>query len=284
MILVTGATGTSGSEIVKSLSKAGVAFRAMVRDPGKAEALRLPGVHIVRGDFADGPSLDAALVGVDRVLLLTPPAQDQVAVQGRFIAAAVKTKVKHIVKFSAIRADAKSPYAFPRWHGESEQQLEQSGIAWTHLRPNFFMQNLFGLAASIKSGAIYQPAADSKAAFVDVRDIADVAAKALTQTGHEGRAYDLTGPQSLTYHDVAQIFSTVLGRPIQYVPVSSEAAGQAMKGSGMPAWQADAINELMTLMREGKTADVTLAVPELTGHPAKTLESFVRENVASFKQ
>src|SRR4051794_41654442 len=142
MILVTGGTGTSGSEVVKQLSAAGAKFRAMARNPGRAESLRLPGVEVVAGDFDKPETLDAALRGVDRAFLLTPPDERTVEHQTRFIDAAKRAGVRHLVKFSALLADPASPARFIRWHGEVDRLIESSGLKWTLLRPPFFMQNL----------------------------------------------------------------------------------------------------------------------------------------------
>jgi uncharacterized protein YbjT (DUF2867 family) len=282
MILVTGATGTSGSAIVRQLSAGGVSFRAMVRNPARAEALRLPGAEVVAGDFDRPQTLDSALRGIERALLLTPPDQRQAEQQAAFVEAAKRAGVRHIVKFSAAGADPDSPALFLRSHGQADRMIESSGLGWTFLRPPFFMQNLLGLADMVKAGTLYQPAGDSRAGFVDVRDIAAVAARALTGQGHEGKVYPITGPRPISHHDIAAAMTSVLGRTVKYVDVPPDAAGRAMTGAGMPQWQADAILELYALMREGKFDYATDTVKEVSGRDPIPIEQFVRDHRDAF--
>src|SRR3954468_23846487 len=248
MILVTGATGTSGQEIVRALLALGHRPRVLARDPLKAAGLLGDDVEISRGDFADQASVEAALEGVDAALLLTAPTPDTVAVQEAFVDAAKRAGVGRVVKYSAAGAAPGAPHRFGDWHGQAEKYLEASGLGWTHLRPSFFMQNLLGMAGMVKAGTIYMPIGDGKAPFVDVRDIAAVTAHVLAEDGHEGRAYDVTGPAALGYADVAATFARVLGRPVSYVDVPPAAAKQGMVAGGMPEWVADALNELSEQM------------------------------------
>ena len=283
MILITGGTGTTGSEVVRQLAATGARFRALVRNREKAASIRLPGVELVTGDLSKPVSLPPALGGVDRVFILSSPDPRQVEQQGNLVEAARKAGVRHVIKFSAMTADPNSPSRFPRWHGQTEQQIRASGMAWTFLRPTFFMQNLLGLADMVRSGTIYQPAADSKAAFVDARDIAAVGVKALTESGHEGKAYDITGPQLLSYHDIARILSEVTGKPVKYQDIPRDAARQAMLGMGMPDETADAINELMDQMRGGEYAKLTNVVRDVARKAPITLAQFARDNAAAWK-
>src|SRR5215211_3098346 len=221
MILITGATGTTGREVVEALRRLGAkGVRALVRDPARADFIREAGFETIAGDFGRPETLDAALEGVERALLLTPPTPDTVGQHHDFIAAAAGAGVRYVVKLSAFAADADAPEGFGRWHGQSENLLKTSGLKWTMLRPNFFMQNLLGQARQIAAtGNIFQPVGDARASFIDTRDIAAVAARALTEDGHEGQTYTLTGPEALSYHDVAAKLSRATGREIKYVPV-----------------------------------------------------------------
>jgi uncharacterized protein YbjT (DUF2867 family) len=281
MILVTGGTGSSGSEIVEALASKGVKFRMLARNPAKV-AVREQGVEIVAGDLAQPRTLAEALKGIDRVLLLAPPVPNQVELESNVVDAAKNAAVRHVVKFSAMTADPNSASRFPRAHGHVEQKIRASGLPWTFLRPTFFMQNLLSMSGMIKGGTIFQPAGTSKAAFVDTRDIAAVAVSALTEPGHEAKAYDITGPELLTYEDVAATFSRVLGRTIKYQDIPPSAARQAMLGMGIPEWSADGINELMDQMRSGAYATVTNVVEQVGHKKPTTLEQFVRENAAAF--
>ncbi len=220
--------------------------------------------------------------GIERVLLLAPPVPNQVELETNLVSAAKAAGVRHIVKFSAMTADPKSPSRFPRAHGEVEQKIRDSGMAWTFLRPTFFMQNMLGLAGMVKGGTLYQPAGKSKAAFVDTRDIAAVAVSALTGVGHEGKAYDITGPELLSYDDIAAIFAKVTGRPVTYQDIPPAAAKQAMVGMGIPEWNADGINELMDQMRAGQYERLTHVVTAVGKKKSTTLEQFVRENAAAW--
>jgi uncharacterized protein YbjT (DUF2867 family) len=283
MILITGGTGNSGRAIVKALLDRAERLRVLARDPAKAAVQLGDEVEIARGDFTDPMSIEAAMEDVDRALLLSPPSDRLVEFERAFVDAAKKCRVKHVVKFSAFGADANAPAGFSKWHGESEEYLKRSGLAWTILRPPFFMQNLFGLASMIQNGTIYQPAGEGKAGHVDVRDIAAVAAAALSEEGHEGKTYEITGPELLSFHDIAAAFSEILGRPIAYVDVPPEAAKQSMMQSGMPEWQADAINVLMADLRAGVYARLTDIVQTVGGKNPTTLARFIAENSAAFR-
>jgi uncharacterized protein YbjT (DUF2867 family) len=221
--------------------------------------------------------------GVERAVLLSPPSNRLVEFEREFVDAAKKSGVKHIVKFSAFGADANAPIGFARWHGQSEEYLKRSGLAWTMLRPPFFMQNLFGLASMVRAGTIYQPAGDGEAGHVDVRDIASVAAAALSENGHEGKVYEITGPELLSFHDIAKTFSEILGRSVSYLNIPPEAAKQSMMQAGMPEWQADGINGLMTGLREGKFVRLTDVVEKVGKKTPTSLARFIAENSAAFR-
>jgi uncharacterized protein YbjT (DUF2867 family) len=283
MILVTGGTGTAGGEIVSQLAATGSPFRAMVRDAAKAAVLKGTGVEIVVGDLAKPESLPAALKGIEQVMLVSPPVPNAAELEGNLVAAARRAGVRHIVKFSAMTADPNSKARFPRLHGIAERAIVESGIAWTFLRPTFFMQNLLGLAAMVKGGTIYQPCGEGKAGFVDTADIAAVAVEALTEPGHEGMAYEITGPELLGYHDVARVFSEVLGKRVTYQDVPPAAAREGLLAAGIPAWNADGILELCDQMRAGEYARLSTVVQDVGKKEPVSLAAFVRENAAMFR-
>src|SRR6202166_3299190 len=238
MILVTGATGLNGKELLRLLSARGVAVRALVRNPAKAEAIAaLPHVEIVQGDMARPETLAAGLRGVDRAMLISSSDPLMLDVQTNFIDAARKAGVKHIVKLSGIMPELNSAFRFARMHGEIEQRLEASGIAFTHLRAGEFMPAYFRQVPNITAkGAIFLPMEDARIASIDVGDIAEIAASVLTRSGHEGRIYPLTGPQALTMTEVAAKLSVATGKTVRYVNVPPEAARQAQLAAGMPPW------------------------------------------------
>jgi uncharacterized protein YbjT (DUF2867 family) len=239
-------------------------------------------VEIARGDFADADSLAAACDGVEVALLLTAPTPDTVADQTRFVDAAKRAGVRRVVKLSAVGAYPGAPQRFGDWHGQAERHVEASGLAWTHLRPNFFLQNLLGQAAAVRAGTIHMPAGDGPAAFVDVRDIAAVAAHVLSEDGHESKVYDVTGPAAVAYADIAAAFSAVLGREVRYVDVPPAAARQGMVAAGLPEWMADAVNELNLAMKQWRLAGVTDVVRRVGQKEPVTVEQFVREHAAAF--
>jgi uncharacterized protein YbjT (DUF2867 family) len=286
MILVLGATGTNGREVLQRLAASGVPARALVRDPARARAqgLDAPGVELVPGDFDDRDALNAAFRGVEKAFVLTPVDRLEVDWVRSATGAAKAAGTRHLVRFSAMGADPASPSELARHHGESDEVLKSSGLAWTILQPNSFHQNILWSAGSVKAaGAIYAPMKDARQSFVDVRDIADVAVLALTRTGHEGQVYELTGPESLSYADLARILTEVLGKPVQYVDVPPEAAEAAMRQAGMPEWNAHAVTELFGRFATGAFAKTTDTVARLLGRPPIPFAQFAREHAGSFR-
>lgn len=284
MILVTGGTGTVGKELVKALSSAGVKFRVLTRDPGKAAALKLPGVELRRGDMEKPETLAPALEGVGKLFLLSSADPRQAEIQGRVVDAAKAAGVRHVVKLSALGADEKSPVNLARWHGATEKLIEKSGLAWTHVQPHFFMQNTLMFAPTVKAqGAIYAPMKDGKISLVDVRDVAAVAAKALTSPGHEGKRYAVTGPEALSFGQIAEKISRAAGKPVKYVDVPPAEARKAMSASGFPGWLADGLLGLYAGFSAGRAAAVSGAVSELTGGPGISFDRFAQDHAALFR-
>ncbi len=286
MILVTGATGTTGREIVRQLAAAGALFRVMGRDRAKAQAiLGGEGGEIVQGDFGQPATLDRALDGVDRVFLLSPPGPQQVEQQNHMIDAARRARnVKHVVKLSAIGADPNSRVRLLKQHGQIEKHLEDSGLAFTHLRPNSFMQNTLGFASTVKTqAAFYAPAKNARVSLVDARDVAAVAAAALSEPGRENKSYTITGPAALSYAEVAEKISNAIGTKVTYVDVPPEAAKKGMTNAGLSEWMADAINELFSTWSEDFGAEVTNVVGEVANKQPNTYDDFLRDFAPVFK-
>ncbi|MBL0928095.1 MAG: SDR family oxidoreductase [Phycisphaerales bacterium] len=282
MILVTGATGTSGREAVKALRALGAPVRCLVRDPAKAADLSAMGAGLARGDFSDSASLSAALEGCERALLIAPPDNQIERHEGAFIGAARGAGVKLVVKLSAVNADAASAGYFSRAHGRGEAALRASGLGFVILRPTFFMQNLLGSAGMIRERAIVVETTGSVKALVDVRDVGAAAARVLTGAGHEGETYTLTGPRALTTADVAAALSRALGRTISPVEVGFDEFRGALAGMGLPAWLCDAITDLQRMFANRAAAEVTDAVSRLTGSPATTLDQFIADHRGAF--
>jgi len=284
MILVTGATGNVGSQVLQQLRAAGQPVRAFVHD-GETAARRFGGgVEIAVGDLNRPQTLEAALRGIDRLYLLAPLSPELQQQEANAIGAATRAGVRYVVKHSNIGAADDAGSRFQRWHRAGERLLEQSGMAWTFVRPTGFMSNALDWAATIKSqGAVYWPGGEGKLSVVDPRDIAAVAVKALTEPGHGGKAYDVTGPEALSTAEQVQTIATVIGRPITYVDIPDSAARASMVEMGMPASSVDGLLEFMALVRAGQAETVTDTVLQVTGQPARTFEAWVRENAAAFR-
>jgi uncharacterized protein YbjT (DUF2867 family) len=272
-------------ELLRRLSARGVAVRALVRDPAKAEAIAaLPHIEIAQGDMAHPETLAAALHEINRAMLISSSAPDMLDVQSNFIDAARKAGVRHVVKLSGIMPELHSAFRFARMHGEIEKRLEASGMAFTHLRAGEFMPAYFRQVPMIVAkGAMFLPMEDARIASIDVGDIAEIAARALTSSGHEGKTYPLTGPEALTMTEVAAKLSAATGKSIRYVSVPPEDARQAQLAAGMPPYLADALFELFAERRNGKESKVWPDAAVLLGRPTTTFDEFAGRNAAVFR-
>ena len=270
MILVTGATGRNGSELTKVLSSKGVPVRALVHSPAKVGLLPA-GVEPVVADFTQPDFLAASLDGVDRAFLVTPPNEQAHVWQQHFIGAAQKAGVRHVVKLSMLGADANSRSRFQRQHGEIEQVLEQSGMNWTHLRPNFFMQTV---AQYIVGDDFYAIEGERRVSVVDIRDVVRIAAAALTEPGHHGRAYEITGPAELSFPEIATQCSDATGRHLRLVTLPFQQAREVMASGGFPAWNIEGIVELHRWMETSSAATITDEVQRVGGEATHTFAQF----------
>jgi uncharacterized protein YbjT (DUF2867 family) len=283
MILVTGAAGTTGSEVVRQLSARGTRVRALVRNPDKAKNFSGPGVETVVADLEKPATLDAALKGVDKVYLVSSPDPRVGLLHGNLIESAKRAGVKQIVRLSAFGAAPHNPVQFIKWHGEVDERLSRSGLSFAILRASFFMQNLLGSRAAIQSeGAIYMPMKEAKISPIDARDIASVATAVLTSEGHSGRIYELTGPAAITFAQIAAAIGSAIGRPVKYVDVPPDTAREGAIAAGWPAWMADGFVELMSSYATGGAADLTGTVEKLTGKKPRTIEAFAKDYATVF--
>jgi uncharacterized protein YbjT (DUF2867 family) len=275
MILVIGATGTVGSEVVRQLVAVGERPSALVRDPATARQRLGDQVERVVGDLDRPETIAAALAGVDGVFLLTTQSSRQPEWERAVIQAAARAGVGQLVKLSVFRADEQSPLQVARQHGQAERVLAQSGLAATILRPVFFMQNLLGM---VHDGAIATAAGDGQVAMVDARDIAAVAVATLTGGGHAGKTYTLTGPEALSFDQVASILSRQTGRPLRHVRVPPDTVRVALQGRGMAAWYADDMARLHGMLAAGYEEVVTDDIHRVTGRPPRTLAQFAGDH------
>ncbi|WP_028921007.1 SDR family oxidoreductase [Pseudonocardia acaciae] len=283
MILVTGAGGAVGTALLGELRAGGHPVRAAYHSPAKTAEASANGIDAVTVDASDPATLAPALAGVDTVFLLGAMGSDQTTRERNVVETAKANGVERVVKLSVWRADEElTPIA--RLHRPVERALESSGLAWTFLRPNFYMQNFSRqFAASIRSNrAFAQPASRAPISFVDVRDIARVAARVLTSAGHDGVVYDITGPQALTYDEAAATLTEVLAEPVRFVELTDEQARAAMLQRGLPEFYADALIEVSRAYRDGGAETVTTTVRTLTDRDPVTFERFVRDHRASF--
>jgi len=283
MIVVTGATGHIGSELLRLLSKQNVSVQALTRDPRRAPPL--PGVDWVRGDLRDVQSLQGLLRGANRMFLLTSNSEDMRSLQVNAIEAARASGIAHVVKASALGASDHSKSPIGKAHYEVERALQESGIPWTILRPHVFMQNFLDVAPTIaREGRIRAASGEGRIPFIDTRDIAAVAAVALTAPGHEGKKYVLTGPQALSYRDVARIIGKAVGRPVEYIAESPEEARERLVRAGSPPWMIESALALAAYQRAGgPTSEVSRAVEELLSRPPRSLAQFVQDHASVFR-
>jgi uncharacterized protein YbjT (DUF2867 family) len=283
MILITGATGTVGSEVVKRLSAHGIPVRTVTRDPQQAAAQRLPHVHVVHGDFEDVASMRRACAGVDRAFLVTNSTARTEHHQLAFTRVAHHSGVRHIVKLSQLHADAHAPERFLRYHGVVETAIQASGLTFTFLRPNLYMQGLLHFRQSIQEQcAFFVAAGDARISAVDVRDLADVAVAALTTAQHDNQCYALTGPEAVTFPEMAHQLSQAIGRTITCVDVPPASMRAALAAQGFPAWQADGLLEEFAMYRRGEAAGVKPGVWDALGRPPRAFAEFARDYAPRF--
>jgi uncharacterized protein YbjT (DUF2867 family) len=257
----------------------------MVQDSSRATDLQRAGAHVIVADFDQPNTLDAALAGAERCLLLSAVDTRLVERETRFVERARKAKLAHLVKFSAIGAHPAASFTFGRQHGEAERMIMESGLPFTFVQPNFFMQNLLWSAEPIKTrGELYSSLGSTPASHIDARDIAAVIATTLAEPldRHAGRIHLLTGPAALTFDQVAELFTRVLQKPVRYLNLSDEQLKAGLLGAGQSEWQATALVELNTYARQGHASVVTNTVARITGKPARSLEQWLREHAEAF--
>ena len=290
MILVTGSTGNNGTQIVRQLAQQGAPVRALVRNVAKEAAkvaeMKALGVEIAEGDLAKVDTLLPALAGVTAALLLSPVNPNMVELQGNFIQAAQKAKLPYIVKFSMIGAAPDSPVPLGQWHWQAEQLLETSGVAWTHVRPNDLMRyNTQLLLPSIQNeGAFYDSLGEARISMVDEEDVAAIVTQLLTSQSHEGKTFVLTGPEALSFEEVALHLSTALGRPVRYVNITPEQAERAMLAGGLPQPAVKLVSALRAYEREGHHSILTSTVQDLLRRPPRSYAAVAQEIAKTYHE
>ena len=276
-ILVTGATGNVGSAVVAELRRRGATVRAFVRRPVKT----LRGVEVAIGDFDDRESIRAALAGVQRVFLASADSPRKIDHEAAVIDAAAAVEL--LVKASTIGAQAGAPLPPFDWNGRSEEHLRRSGIPAVVLRSAFYMTNLLALADPVREQHILPaPAGEGRIAMIDPRDVGAVAAAVLVGSGHHGRTYELTGPDAVSYRDVAAELSRATATHIDYVDVPPAAAHERLVASGMPDWLVQHLDQAFAKIRAGEFAATTDTVAVLTGRPPRNIAEFVTDHADAF--
>jgi uncharacterized protein YbjT (DUF2867 family) len=278
-ILITGATGTIGKELTKYLSAKGISFRAMVRSMQSAkETASLPGAELVQGDFNDLKSVEKALQGIEKAFLLTNSSEMAEQQQLSFVKIAASAGVRHIVKLSQWAADVQSPVRFLRYHAVVENLIKESGMDYTFLRPNLFMQGLLGFRETIiKQNQFFGAIGDAPISMVDIRDIAAVAGEALITPGHEGKIYNLTGPEALTHAEIAKKLSYVTGREIRFIDITPDVLKSTLLNVGFPEWQAEGLVEDYAHYKREEAAKISDDIKEVTGHEPRNFDTFAKD-------
>jgi uncharacterized protein YbjT (DUF2867 family) len=281
-ILVTGATGTIGKEVVRALRAKNLAVRAGARTPAKLEALEKLGAEVVSLDFENPASVKAAFQGVDRLFLLTPFVEHPIAMVEAALAAAKAAGVRFVLRMSASGADPNAPAPLPREHGLSEKLVKESGLSWAIIQPNFFMDNFLNYSAdSIKGqNAVYGASGTGKVTYVSSADVGAVAAEILANPEkHASKTYAITGGEAVTDAEAAATISEVLGREIKFVGMSGDDYGAALRSFQLPGWMVDALVFLEAGVKaNGWAAQTATTVKDLTGREPERLRSFIERN------
>ncbi|MDJ0782629.1 MAG: SDR family oxidoreductase [Desulfosarcinaceae bacterium] len=273
-LLIAGATGNTGSEVVRQLSAAEIPFSALIRDRRKAP--EIPNATWVEGNFTDRDSLAAAFDGHDRIYVAMPAHPDNAQWMHHLLDAAQSAGVRHVVKLSGMGANLAAGSEIIRVHAQTDALLKASGIAYTLLQPNSFYQNILSAIATIQAeGAIYISLGESRQSFIDIRDVAAVAVKALTEAGHAGKTYLLSGPEALSFHDLAEKVSKAIGKPVTYHPISDAQMQAGLLKAGLSEWEAEKLAEIFSWFAKGGYEAVTPDVESVLGRPPLRFDDFM---------
>ena len=283
MILITGASGSVGKAVLQEVNRGESKFRGMFRS--KEEAAKAPSrCESVLADYSDRQSLRKAMDGVTSVFVVCSPIPQLVELESNVLDACKETGVKHVVLNSALGAGDYGK-SFPSWHRKVEDKLKTTGMSYTILRPNGFLQNIVAYnAPSIRAqGAFYAAMGDAKVSYLDVGDIAVLAAKALKGGVQAGKTYELNGPEAISNQELAKRISKVAGRTVNYVDTPESAQREAMLGLGMPEWQVTALLELQQYYKQGGGAKTDGLLQALIERNPVTLDQYLTANAREFR-
>lgn len=286
MILITGGTGLTGSAVVREFVRRGEPARVLVRSPEKARTLATAsGIETVQGDLLVPDTLVRALTGIDKIVLISGADDRMVEAQSNLVDAAKAADVGHIVKISGLGPDLDSPFRYGRYHAQIEQHLQDSGVGWTMLRPSQFMQVYYReVGTMLTDGTIALPLGDTRLAPVDVNTVAEVVYAVTHNDGHEGKGYDMTGPQALHMNEICQVLSAVAGKPIRYVDIAPQDKRKRLIDAGIPPRLADDMDDLFRLRRDGGPETQThLEVYELLNIKPTTFAEFAQRSADIFR-
>ncbi|HEX9709071.1 MAG TPA: NmrA family NAD(P)-binding protein [Candidatus Thermoplasmatota archaeon] len=282
-ILVTGATGKVGSGVARLLTARGVDVKAATRRPDRGRAVLGDAVEVVEFDYDRAETYDGALEWVDRVFLVPPPFDPHASeLLSSFLDWAIQAGARHLVSLSAIAIEERDDLALRRL----ERQIEETGVGYTFLRPNIYMQNFHPgfLGREIcEEGAFHLPCGDARVSLVDAGDVAAVAAEVLTTEDHLARAYTLTGPEALDHDEVAGVLSEAAGRDIRYVRIDDDAMAERVAARGWPPDQVDVVVDFFRTLRSGARSRVTDDVERVLARPATRFADFAREHADAWR-
>ena len=278
MILITGATGKTGSAAVQELSNRNIPFRVLIRNEDKQSQITDIGGEVIIGTIEDDAALNQAMEGVQKALVLLPNSEQQLFLEKKVVDAALEANVQHIVKMSSMEAVPEATSPIPKLHMQSENYIKNSGMNWTMIKPNFFMQNLLGSGKTIvEQNKFFLPMGEGKAGMIHTKDVGTVIAKVLSEDGHEGQNYEVTGPEILSFHDVAEIFSKVLGKKVDYINVPIDEYKKTLSQFLTNQWHLDSVIDLFKDIAEGGIEDKTDTFEDLIGKSPCSLEQFIQE-------
>jgi len=289
-ILVTGASGRAGTEMIRQLAAAGASVRGAIHYPDHDAESRVGRVDFVEVDFDRPDTLDTAFRGIDEAVLITPEETTMVAQTRNLVQAAERAGVGHLVRVSFLHAGAAGGPVLD-WHREAEKVVEESAIPSTILRPNSYMQNfltMYGPSIFVR-GAFFTPMGGGRISYIDARDVADAAVQVMVREdlgargGAGDRIYSLTGPAPLPHDQIAEILTREVGQPIRYVDIGEEDACVALRRRGASEELVEALCELWLAMRHDEFATTAGDFEELTGRPPRSFADFVREHAAELR-
>ena len=284
MILVTGATGRAGSQVVRALRERDQEVRAFVRDPKRALELLGEEVEPAVGDLADASSVRAALEGVDGLVLSCADDPRRVEWETGAIDAATAAGGTRNVRLSTIGAEPGAPTAFWDWHGRIDQHLRRAEADWVVLQSSFYMSNLLAGAEQVaREGRLFAPAGEARVAMIDPRDVGAVAAAVASGEGEAAQTYLLTGLEAITFAQAAEALSAATARRVEFVDVPDEGARQGLVGAGMPEFVAEQLVRIFGMLRRGVAEQVTDSVERLSGRPPRSFAQFAREHARLFE-